>query len=64
NHGMSEVVNNLISHGMNIRQLDEYDYSPYPCFRGVVEVEKGKFRIEKMKDNIPMVYAILAEKTV
>lgn len=62
NHGMSEIVNNLIANGMSIHQLDEYDYSPYPCFRGIVEVEKGKYRIEKMKGNIPMVYAILAEK--
>ncbi|MFT4779019.1 MAG: SAM-dependent methyltransferase [Flavobacteriales bacterium] len=62
NHGMSEVVNALISNGINIKSLDEFDYSPYNCFKGTVEFEPGKFRIEKMGGKLPMVYAILGEK--
>jgi hypothetical protein len=62
NHGMSEVVNALISNGINIKSLDEFDYSPYNCFKGTVEFEPGKFRIEKMGAKLPMVYAILGEK--
>lgn len=62
NHGMSEVVNALIASGLQIRSLDEFDYSPYNCFRGTIEFEPGKFRIEKMGAKLPMVYAILGEK--
>lgn len=62
NHGMSEVVNALISNGISIDSLNEYDYSPYNCFKGTVEFEPGKFRIEKMGAKLPMVYAILGTK--
>lgn len=62
NHGISEVVNNLIEAGLEINVLNEYDYSPYNCFRGTEEFESGKFRIIHLKNNIPMVYAIKATK--
>lgn len=64
NHGMSEVVNSLIRHGMEIKRLNEYDYSPYNCFRHTVEYEPGKFRIQHLGNNIPMVYAIEAVKNI
>lgn len=63
NHGMSEVVNALIGKGLAIKRLNEYDYSPYNCFNKTIEFEPGKFRIEHMDNKIPMVYAIVAEKT-
>jgi len=63
NHAMSEVVNSLIQNGLTINSLDEFDYSPYNCFRHTIEFEPGKFRIEHLGNNIPMVYAILATKT-
>jgi ubiquinone/menaquinone biosynthesis C-methylase UbiE len=62
NHGISEVVNNLIKHGLSIKAIDEYDYSPYNCFSGTEEPEPGKFRIKHLKGRIPMVYGVLAEK--
>ncbi|MDV6168637.1 methyltransferase domain-containing protein [Flavobacterium sp. DG1-102-2] len=62
NHSISEVVNNLIEAGLEINTLNEYDYSPYNCFRGTVEFEPGKFRIAHLGDKIPMVYAIKATK--
>lgn len=45
NHGLSEVVNNLISNRLEIKTLDEFDYSPYNCFNRTIEVEPGKYRI-------------------
>ncbi len=60
NHGLSEVVNNLIKNGLEIKSLDEYDYSPYNCFNKTIEFEPGKFRIEHLDDKIPMVYSIVA----
>lgn len=60
NHGIGEVVNTLINSGLKIISMDEYDYSPYNCFRHTIEFEPQKFRIEHLSDQIPMVYSIAA----
>ena len=62
NHGIGEVLNSLIQHGLEINQLREYDYSPYDCFNKVEEFAPGKFRISVFGNNIPMLYSILATK--
>lgn len=62
NHGLSEVLSSLLSHGISIQQFNEYDYSPYNCFKGTEEFEPGKFRIAKWGNKLPMVYALLGEK--
>ena len=62
NHSLSEVVNSLIKSGLNIKSLDEYDYSPYNCFNNTTQISPKKYRIEHLANNIPMVYSILAEK--
>jgi hypothetical protein len=62
NHGIGEVVNSLLSAGLQVSRLNEYNYSPYNCFRNMVETEPGKFTIELMGDKIPMVYALVAVK--
>lgn len=62
NHGISEVINSLIKNGLEIKSLDEFDYSPYNCFNKTIEFEKKKFRIEHLSDKIPMVYSIVATR--
>ncbi len=62
NHGLGEVVRALQKAGLVVTFFNEYDYSPYPCFKGTVEVEPGKHRIEKMGAKIPLVYALKAVK--
>ncbi len=62
NHGLSEVLNSLISNNIEINALEEYDYSPYNCFNKTVEFEPKKFRIEHLDNKIPMVYSIKATK--
>ena len=62
NHSMSEVVNSLIKHGLEINSLDEFDYSPYNCFNRTEEFEPGKYRIKHLGNKIPMVYSIGATK--
>ncbi|MBK6498327.1 MAG: class I SAM-dependent methyltransferase [Saprospiraceae bacterium] len=62
NHSIGEVVNSLISNGLEINVLNEYDYSPYNCLNHMVELSPGKYIIEKFGNKIPMVYAILATK--
>ena len=61
NHGLSEVMNSLITNGLSINKVNEYDYSPYDCFKGTIEFEKGKYQIESLGNKIPMVYAIEAQ---
>ena len=62
NHSISEVVNNLIRHGLEINLINEYDYSPYNCFSQTTEIEPNQFRIKHLDNKIPMVYAIVATK--
>ena len=62
NHGLAEVYQALKSAGLTISDLKEYDYSPYPCFKGVVERTKGEWIIEKHQGRLPMVYSLLALK--
>ena len=62
NHDLSEVINSLISNGLEIAIFNEYDYSPYNCFNKAIEVEPDKFRIEHLDNKIPMIYSILAKK--
>ncbi|RUA08925.1 MAG: SAM-dependent methyltransferase [Flavobacteriia bacterium] len=62
NHGIGEVVNSLIQNGLEIKSLNEYDYSPYDCFNKTIEDAPQKFRIKHLGNKIPMVYSILAIK--
>ena len=62
NHSLGEVMNSLITHGLEICSFDEYDYSPYNCFNKTIEVESKKFRIAHLDNRIPMVYSVEAKK--
>jgi hypothetical protein len=48
--------------GLRLTHFSEYDYSPYNCFKHLVEDEPGKYRIKHLKGKLPMVYALTAEK--
>ncbi len=62
NHGMSEIINSLIRHGLRIDFLNEYPYSPYDCFDKTVKGEDGNYRIKGLENVLPMVYSIQATK--
>jgi 2-polyprenyl-3-methyl-5-hydroxy-6-metoxy-1,4-benzoquinol methylase len=62
NHSISEVLNALLNQNLRLEFFNEYMYSPYPCFRNVVETEKTKWHIKGMEGKIPMVYSLKAEK--
>ncbi len=62
NHGIGEVVHNLLKNGLVIHSLDEFDYSPYNCFKETIMIEPKKYRIKHMDNKLPMVYAIVAQK--
>ena len=62
NHSLGEVINSLIEADLNICFLNEYMYSPYPCFKNVIEIEKRKWHIKGLEGKIPMVYSLKAIK--
>jgi hypothetical protein len=62
NHSISEVLNALIKADLRIESFNEFMYSPYPCFRNTVEVEKGKWQIKGIEGKIPMVYSVRSKK--
>ncbi len=64
NHSIGEVFCALASAGMRISFLQEYDFSPYPCFANSVSVDKGRWGIAGKEGKLPMVYALIAEKEV
>ena len=63
NHGMAEVIQSLLNNGLELKSLEEFDYSPYNCFNETVEIGPKKFRIKHLEDKIPMVYALEAVKS-
>ena len=64
NHSLSDVLNNLIAENLEIKSFQEYDWSPYPCFRHNEEFEKGKFRIPQFGNKVPHVFSVVAEKKI
>lgn len=62
NHSISEVLNSLIRNGLEINAFDEFDYSPYNCFKHTVEFEPGKYRIKHLDNKIPMLFSLRATK--
>lgn len=62
NHSLSEVMSSLLDNQLEIVSFQEYDYSPYNCFKNTVEFEPKKFRIAHLNNKIPMVYSIVARK--
>ncbi len=62
NHGIGEEANSLVMKGLEIKALDEYDYSLYDCFSKTVKIAPKKFQIKHLGDKIPIVYSIVAIK--
>ncbi|MBT8320614.1 MAG: class I SAM-dependent methyltransferase [Eudoraea sp.] len=62
NHSLGEVIRSLLDGGLEITFFEEYDYSPYNCFKNTHEEEPGRFRIKQLAHKVPMVYALKAIK--
>ena len=62
NHPISEILNALLTNGIELNSFNEYDYSPYNCFNNTEEFEPNKFRIKTFENKIPMVYSIKGTK--
>ena len=62
NHPTSEVLTALLNHGLAVDSFQEYDWSPYPCFRHNEEVEEGKYRIPQFGNKVPHLFSLVATK--
>lgn len=64
NHGFAEVFTSLLLNDMQLTALQEFDYSPYNCFKHTVEFAPQKYRIAHIENKFPMVYAPVATKKI
>jgi 2-polyprenyl-3-methyl-5-hydroxy-6-metoxy-1,4-benzoquinol methylase len=62
NHSLSEVMNSLIKHGLQIQLFNEFPYSTYNCFNNLEQGADGYWRVKGLEDKIPMMYSIKAIK--
>jgi len=61
-HPISSVINALLEVGIQIERVSEFPYSPYNCFKGMVEREPGRFYLSHRGNDVPIVYSISGRK--
>ncbi len=61
-HPISSVINALLGVGITIERVNEFPFSPYNCFEGMVEREPGKFYLNHKGNDVPIVYSITGRK--
>ena len=61
-HTISEVINALLSTGLQLEFIHEFPFSTINCFPFVIEGEQGKYIHKKYPNMIPMLYSIKAIK--
>lgn len=62
NHPTADVLAGVLQANLEIRSFQEYNWSPYPCFRHTEEFEKGKYRLAPFGNKIPLVFSLVAQK--
>ena len=62
NHEISDVIQSLIDENLEIKNIQEYNYSPYSCFKNMIETDKGKFQIPQFGSKVPYIYSLVAQK--
>lgn len=62
NHPLSEVINSIISNGLQLEFLHEFPYSVYDVFPNTVKGEDGWWRLKGLEDIIPMMFSIKARR--
>ena len=61
-HPFSNVVNALVSHGLQMERMNEFPFSPYNCFDGMEEREPGRFYLSHRGHDVPIVYSLRGRK--
>jgi len=58
NHPLSDIIGSLLSMGLRLEIVREYDGSPYNCFPGMKQHQDGLWRFEKWGKALPLVYGL------
>ncbi len=58
NHDLGEVITALLKTGLKLESFQEYDFSPYNCFKNMRLVGDRRYQISGLEGMIPMVYAL------
>lgn len=61
NHNLAEVLQSLIKSGIIVKDIREYDFSPYNIFPNSTETEPGRYRVAHMGNRLPLVYSVVGE---
>lgn len=62
NHSLSEIIGSLLKHGLKVTAFNEYDHSPFNCFRNMAKGDDGNYRIKKFSGKLPMVFELACVK--
>jgi 2-polyprenyl-3-methyl-5-hydroxy-6-metoxy-1,4-benzoquinol methylase len=63
NHSFGEILSALLNQGLQLKQFEEYDYSPYPCFANSIATAPNHYQIKGMEGRLPMLYSISMYKS-
>ena len=69
-HSISDIINALLRAGLRLEHYNEFDFSPYNCFEGLVEevhIQASGERVlryvmEHKQQRVPLSYSISAKK--
>lgn len=62
-HSLAEILQPLIGSGLVVRHFQEYPYSYYNCFPGLVEARPGHWVPNGLEEGrVPLMFSLLAEK--
>jgi hypothetical protein len=63
NHELSDILNALISAGLNIEFLHEFPFCNWKCFPNMEQGEDGWWRMEGQEESkIPLMFSLKATK--
>lgn len=63
NHSLGEVIGSLLNKDLRLSHFQEYDFSHYDCFPGMVAQGDRCFRFERLGSDMPLMYALVAQKS-
>lgn len=61
-HPLSSIINALVGVGIQVERVNEFAFSPYNCFEGMIEREPGRFYVSHRGHDVPIVYSITGRK--
>jgi 2-polyprenyl-3-methyl-5-hydroxy-6-metoxy-1,4-benzoquinol methylase len=61
-HTMSEIVNAIVSHGLAIEAMDEFDHATYRMLPGMERDGPGRWRLPDRRECMPLMFAIRARR--